>query len=470
MKAAFSKVNITPREYLGKALAGYTRKNQCLGKLDDIHTYGVLFEANSPSKKKNYVLLISVDTLKIPSSIANYIKNKLLNKFPTLNKAKILIHATHTHSSLDLTGEFYWPGGYFNVIKGIMFGMNRNDKYIIWFTSQIVKMVNNLFKNLETCKIAWIKKEFNPKIVINRRNPKRNIPLGLGIIAFRDFKTDQIIGCIINYACHPTTLSFKNYKLSADYPGRIVSRIDELTNGKIHAIYFNGPSGDLNPITTCGTDFDKLLLEKNLIYEQLGTYKDTKRIGYIIAEEVLRLISNFTEEDFFDDIKIQNFSKKFWIPMKDHKYFSKKWFTNKLIYMIKKHFILRIAKPKILRANFPIFILKGKNLKLKCKSLVQYIEIQATSKYKSKNFSLITIPGELFVSIGSNLLKNSPTGDATFIFQNTQDWIAYLFPLEEYTKEGGYEAIPSFSPLCGYYVEHEVLSLLTQVKSKSFFD
>jgi len=52
----------------------------------------------------------------------------------------------------------------------------------------------------------------------------------------------------------------------------------------------------------------------------------------------------------------------------------------------------------------------------------------------------------------------------TFIFQNAQDWIAYLFPLEVYTQEGGYEPVPSFSPLCGYYVEKKVIKLMKEIK------
>jgi len=47
MKVAFSKLNITPKEYVSKPLAGYTRKNPCLGKLDDIYVHSVLIESNS---------------------------------------------------------------------------------------------------------------------------------------------------------------------------------------------------------------------------------------------------------------------------------------------------------------------------------------------------------------------------------------------------------------------------------------
>ena len=78
MKVAFSRINITPKDYVGKPLAGYGRKDPCLGKLDDIHAYGNLITLNG---KEGSTLLISVDILKLPLSIVEYIKRKLILKF-----------------------------------------------------------------------------------------------------------------------------------------------------------------------------------------------------------------------------------------------------------------------------------------------------------------------------------------------------------------------------------------------------
>ncbi|MFX1495298.1 MAG: neutral/alkaline non-lysosomal ceramidase N-terminal domain-containing protein [Promethearchaeota archaeon] len=463
MKVAFSKVNITPKEVIGKSMAGYTRKDHCRGKLDDLNAYGVLIETNSLNKE--YLLLISIDTLKIPLSIGNYFKKKITTAFTLLNWHNIIIHATHTHSSLDLTGEFYWPGGFFNVIKGIMFGMNRNDKLIIGLSNKIVNMVKNLFNNLEPCKISLKSKKFNSNIVINRRHPERKTQPNLTILVFKNLQTNQLNGILINYSCHPTTLSFKNNKLSADYPGRIIYRINELSNQKISTIYFNGPSGDLNPITTCGVDFEKLSQDKSLIYDQLGNYNDTKRIGNSIANEALKLAKSIPASDFFNDIEFQVFKREFLVPMKDYKYFTKIWFVNKLYFSIKKYFILKFGKVNIQNANFPIFLLKRRKLKLFCESLIQFIKLKALSDLRSIEFGIMTIPGELFEDIGKHFIRASPTKENTFIFQNSQDWIGYLFPIKEYIQEGGYEPVASFSPLCGYYIIKEMKNLLNTIRN-----
>ena len=52
MYVAFDKISITPKDYIGKPMAGYARKEPCLGKLDDIHAYGVLISQNNKNLKQ----------------------------------------------------------------------------------------------------------------------------------------------------------------------------------------------------------------------------------------------------------------------------------------------------------------------------------------------------------------------------------------------------------------------------------
>ena len=459
MNVAFSKIKITPKDYIGKPMAGYARKDPCLGKLDDIHAYGVLI---TQENKNINLLLISVDILKLPLSIVEYIKKKLISKFKPLKSDTIIIHATHTHSSFDLTGEFYYPGGTLAFIKGVMFADNKNDEFIVWITDRIVRMVAKLFKDLEPCKIAWKKEKFNPDIVLNRRWPTRKVLPDLGIMSFKKLEDNNLIGFIINYACHPTTLSFQNNKLSADFPGRIISKIDELTNFKIKSIYFNGPSGDLNPITTSGTNLEKINKDKTLSYDQRGTYEHTKKIGYTIGEEALKVANSIPEEDYFSNMDIDVYTRKFLIPQIDAKYYSKVWFSNKIKWLIKKYFLFKLAKFDKKYVNFPFFTIERKHLNNYGKTIVQFIKLTASN---GKTYGLITIPGELFEEIGRNIIQEAPTlEENTLIFQNSQDWIGYLFPLEMYINEGGYEPFICFSPLCGAYLEIGTKKFLNELK------
>jgi hypothetical protein len=459
MHVAFDKISITPKDYVGKPLAGYARKDPCLGKLDDIQAHGVLITQDN---KNTNLLLISVDILKLPLSIVEYIKNKLISKFDLLNSDAIIIHATHTHSSFDLTGEFYYPGGTLAFIKGVIFADNKSDYFIVWIADRIVRMVGKLFEDLELCKIAWKKEKFNPDIVLNRRWPTRKVLPDLGIISFKKLENSKLIGFIINYACHPTTLSFQNNKLSAEFPGMVISKIDELTSNKIKSIYFNGPSGDLNPITTSGTNLEKINKDKTLTYDQRGTYEHTKKIGYTIGEEALKLANSIPEENYSTNIDIDVYTRRFLIPQKDAKYYSKVWFSNKVKWLLKKYFLFKLAKFDEKYVNFPFFTIERKHFKNYGKTLVQFIKLKANN---GNTYGIITIPGELFEEIGRNIIQEAPTlEENTLIFQNSQDWIGYLFPLEMYIREGGYEPFMCFSPLGGSYIEIGTKKFLNEIK------
>ncbi len=468
MRVSFSKIIITPKDFFGRPIAGYARKNPCMGKLDDIYAYGVLIEGKSEERGKNKLLLISLDLLKSPIALCNYIKIKIKKNHPSLETDQILIHCTHTHSAPDLTGEYHWPGGLLNVVKGIMFGRNRSDDYIVWFVNQIVKMVEDLISNLKPCKMAWLKKKFNPDIVINRKHPTRQSIPELGVISFINADDNGLIGFIVNYSCHPTTLSFQNNKLSADYPGKIIEKVSQLTNCNVGVVFFNGAAGDINPITTCGTNYQKLELDKSLIYDQLGTYNHTKKIGFGIADEALNLTKSIAKTDYYNDLEFQFYLNSFWIPMKDFKYFSKTWFRNKLIYSLKKYLLLKVTKITLEKANFPSFTIKRKNFKLCAKTVIQFIKFNFEYESNSKSIGIMTVPGELFEDYGNFLLKESPTGrENSFIFQNSNDWISYLFPAKDYIEEGGYEPLASFSPICGYFTEKKMLKLFKEIKSQN---
>lgn len=473
MKVAFGRIIVTPKDVVGKAMAGYSRPHPCRGVLDDVFAYGVLMEDVILGNVKKRLLLISLDFLKVPLLISDYIREKIQEEFISLGPGQILIHATHTHSAPDLTGEFYWPGSALNVIKGIMFGANKNDRYIVWMTYEIVKMVKQLFKDLKPCKIAWTKSKIESEIiVVNRRHILKKIKPDLGVITFRGLDDNHLMGIIVNFACHPTSLSFANDKQSADYPGKVVHRIHELTKNKVKAVFFNGAAGDLNPVTTMLDYGDRDYLNKvgTPIYQQFGTYKHTKKIGYLIGEEALKLAESIPDSEYYDNMEFQSYLRTFWIPMDDFKYYSKQMVVNKIIHLVKKYLLFPVAMFPEEEPNFPGLAVKQKSIrKINIYTQVQYIEIKAYSGSKSKKFSIFTTPGELFEEIGEKLLKNSPTGPSdSFLFQCSNDWIAYLFPLNEY-KQGGYERLPSFAPICGEFVEKELLTLFEELKAGVVF-
>ncbi|NVM28780.1 MAG: hypothetical protein HWN65_08050 [Candidatus Helarchaeota archaeon] len=463
MKIAFGKALITPDNYVGMPLAGYTRKDVCRGKLDDIFVHGVLIEEGYLGNLVKRILLISTDLLKLSMLFNNYVKERIFEKY-RISPGQILIHATHTHAAPDLTGEFTYPGGVLNTVRGILFGKPA-DKYFIEIAGKIEKLVGELIENLVPCKMAWAKEKIEEDLIINRRHPTRRSKFDLGVISFKGLENGKLLGMIVNYAAHGTTLSNENLKLSADYIGRMVHRIEELTNNETKAVYFNGPSGDINPITTCGSDFDEMEKDYSHIYEQKGTYEDTIRLGYFLGERSIKLANSIKDSQYVNTLNVKVYQKIFSIPMKDiNASFNFQFLLNKLLYWVKRYFLLPIllAKPK---PNFPSISLKKKRNKINIYTMIQIFEINT----KKGTFYITGVPGELFEDIGKKILDVTPTGkENQFIFQNTNDWVGYLFPLKEYTR-GGYEILPTFSPLGGEYIQKEALKFYEEIKNNANF-
>ncbi len=481
MQVAFGKVEITPPgiKERGEAarvpMAGYSRPHFAKGVLDPIMVHAVLIEDVVLGNIKKRFLFLSIDTLKIPLKVADYIKEKV-QKYHGINPNQIIVHATHTHSSPDLTGEYHWPGGVTATIRGIMFGLNLNDKYIISITRRIIEMVGRMVKEMIPCKVAFVKTIVPEEIVINRRHPTRRSKSPLGIIAFKHTRSGDLLGMVVNFTSHATTLSKKNDKLSADYPGRLVDHVAELTDGKVKAIFLGGASGDINPITTCGTDFEHLSI--NTILEQKGTAEHMTRIGNFVAERSLEVARSIRDDQYFNKIEFKSWVRTIWVPLKDFTHYhnvsplkaTSVKLQNRAVYGVKRYFLIRlllvVAGGEDNKPNFPGLAIKHRGKKMNCYSKIQYLRFTLSSKDRTdkQEFSIIGVPGEPFEDIGNYLISRSHTApERTLVVQNANDWFAYLFDLNEYTDMGGLEPFEGTTPVAGYYVKKEFTRFLEDI-------
>jgi hypothetical protein len=472
MRAAFGKICLTPADYLGRTLAGYTPIQVCTGKYDDIFARGVLIDNPILGNIHKYFLILSLDYLQLPLLFTEYVKEQIQDRYQ-IHPSQILIHATHTHKSLDMGGLFIRPGGYEKVIWGIMFGAyHGDDKYKVWVAAQIVKLVGKLLASLRPAQLAWTKQEVPKRVVLNRRAPSKKPYSKMGVWAFRDLKTKEIFGMIVSFGMHPTTLSHAVTKLSADYPGKIAETITELSNGSIETVYITAPAGDLNPITTCGYNFAELEKDKDPIYLQKGDIRHTTIIGRYLGKFAYAVGTAIPETEYFDSLDIRSNTKTFWIPMKNFtKYHSPAKFSNSAVHWIKKNIIFPVALMlgDRLEPNFPGYAVKHRGRDLpNVYTQEQYVRIKATrtepnGTLKERNLAIVGVPGELFEGIANKIYQRTPTGETdTFIFQNANDWVAYLFTLKDYV-EGGYEPFASYAAICGTYIQFIFYRFLTEL-------
>jgi hypothetical protein len=57
--------------------------------------------------------------------------------------------------------------------------------------------------------------------------------------------TGELLGTLVNYACHPTTLAWENTLISPDYPGAMREVVEGVTG--VPCLFLQGASGDLGP-------------------------------------------------------------------------------------------------------------------------------------------------------------------------------------------------------------------------------
>ncbi len=469
MNVAFGKIKITPKNYVGIPLAGYTPIPKCTGILDDIYAHGILIEDEDLGNVKRRVLLISLDLLKLALSFTNYVKEQIQKVHP-IPPGQVLIHATHTHKGPDVTGEFDQPGGGARIVFNIICGHNTRDPYLVWVARQIVTLVGELLQNLVPCKMAWARE---PPAHSNLASNRRGAPLpppDVGVIAFRALTENNLLGFLMHFAAHGITVGRHVSKISADWMGFAVKRVAELTHGEVQAAYFNGPSGDVSPgvphwLVPPPTKPFATRQERKAYYRHIFGYKRTEGIGNAVGEQALHLAQSIPVEQFLPKMTLRVYTKTIWIPVKDFKYWSKHWFENSPLQFLKRYLLIPIAVSHE-KPNFPGFALKHTWRMMSGYTLLQWIRITASSTDNkiSRELGIITAPGELFEEIGLRLRAKCPTGiKDTFLIQNANDWVSYLFPKHTYIESGGYEPYASLSPVCGHYYEREMRKLFREV-------
>ncbi len=469
MRVAFGRITVTPDDLTGVSLAGYYRKHRAQGVLDTLYARGILIEDTVLGNVKKRVLLVSIDTMKVPLKFTDYIKEKIFNahKIPP---GAVLIHPIHTHAGIDLTGEYHWPGGLGNTVRSIMFGMGYNDRMLVWMARQIVKMVGEMLEHLEPARIAWGKTVIADHVIVNRRHWKKPYHADIGVICFKNADTGNMIGVIVNYGAHPTILSNNNLKLSAEWPGRLVARLEQL--GCFKAVFFNDAAGDVSP------SFREFKMILKRLHATRGRFRIALEIrvramegyGSKIADHALALVQSISDEEYFDRVESWCYTRAVWFPIEDFKgkYNPLVKIQNRFWHLSKKYFllplVLAIAHDK--EPNFPGLAIKHRGLiDVQCYTKLQYFRFLAhnSNTGATRAFNILGIPGEPLRHFGRSLQRKTKEGfENSFLFQMSNDWMAYLLDYSEYTYGGG-EPMESLDPVAGKFLKLHFFQLLADI-------
>jgi hypothetical protein len=462
MKIGFSKTIITPHSPIGIQLGGYAPRKLCTGVHDNLYARAVYIEGKTEAIETHCLLMVC-DLLSIDGTLYDLVVKKLSKSLP-LKIENIMISATHTHHGPDYRGLFK-PGGKLALLKGFLFP-EPEIKGLIKLGKKLIKVALKAYERRKRAKIGAVQTTIpqRNRIIINRRDPykydKAKYPLTVIKAISNESKTQgELLGVILNYACHGTVLPRENTLITADYVGYLIRSMEEkLNREKAEIVYFNGPCGEINPLSE---DLKEKMSEKGKegltdedIYQQLGTWTDAKSIGEIIASEALHVLDNINCVAT-DEVRV--LQKKMYIPIRDYKYGNDfQSALNRLIFKIKLNLFSWLLRLGILNTNI-FFNLDKLQIKSHIQSIIQVIKIG--------EIVIGTAPGEYFLELGNEVreyAQNLYPTSIPFIIELANDSIGYLYTVDAY-REGGYESSFSITPLGGGYITFKLKRLINSI-------
>lgn len=418
--AGISKVNITPP--LGTSIMGYYIDRYSEGVLDEIEAVAVAFQ-----KGDNTVLLIAVDNCELTKEKLNPVRQRIQDE-TGINKDKILIHSTHTHTG---------PG------PSLTFGENEGLKsYYEDLSNKLVEVAKSALSDLKPAKlglgigeaknVAFVRR-FRMKdgsVMTNPgvNNPDIVSPIGdvderVNVLRIDRENADTIV--VVNFGNHPDTVG--GSKISGDWPTFVRKFVEKAIDGT-KCIFVNGAQGDVNHVNVHpkGGDFNDLFMDFDGCSRGYG---HARHIGRVVAGAVMQVYDkvNYVKVDGVDgkilDIRIP----------------SNKATADELA-LAKKYHELHISGKD---NEIPYEGMMLTTVVAEAKRMVDleygpdYYDLFLTA-LKIGDVTLIGFPGEPFTGIGRAVKALKDEGLVLPVCC-ANDNAAY-FPTNEAYDEGGYEA------------------------------
>ncbi|MCM8817603.1 MAG: hypothetical protein NC913_08885, partial [Candidatus Omnitrophica bacterium] len=353
------------------------------------------------------VVIITSDLLYFPKSLVNNLKTEISKRFQ-MKFSDIFITASHTH-----TGPF--------LDERLCFGEKPLPDYTSILEKEIIGGVISSINDEEDVTIGYAAKDNVDIGIINRRkktekgiemlpNPEGKVDKNLCVLSFEKVKGNPKV-ILLNYSCHPTTLSTSIYEISADYPGVVQREIENYYSGSI-CMFTNGCCGDVRPGIIENGRFTG------------GNFNDIERMGKILFGNVVELVE---KTNLLNDFGILSFSENFHFPLNPEFIPENEKRLKDIIKIYEEKFGYHVPDEW---KNF-----MNKELKEK-KEIPDYVEGEIQI-IKIGDVFLVGIPGEAMVEIGLRIRKHSKN-KKLFICGYANGSIGYI-PTRQAVIEGGYE-------------------------------
>jgi hypothetical protein len=174
-------------------------------------------------------VFIGLDTLVVTSGFTASVREAL--RHDGVDGDNVLIGASHTHGGPDVFG--FWEGDPLSTPERAT-------------AEAAIRAAREALAALEDADL-FCGEALVGDVSINRRD-ERSGPVDpvVSILGATSEATGQMLGLLVNFACHPVTLDYSNDQFTADYVWALRDTVKAIHPGAA-TVFLNGAAGNINP-------------------------------------------------------------------------------------------------------------------------------------------------------------------------------------------------------------------------------
>jgi hypothetical protein len=404
-------------------MGGYVaREGLSEGVHDDLWARAVVLES---ARVKAGLLL--VDLVAAPRSLVEEVRREAAPRLD-VSPENLVVAATHTHSG-PAVGAF---------------PPDPDPRYLSWLAETLADALSKADGDLSPARVGWAE-AIADGVAANRRDPDIAADPRVRCIAVWGEDGD-LRGLLLNHACHPTVLGPSNRRISADFPGAAMEVLRAGLGDGVWAAYAQGAAGDVSCRFT----------------RRGQTFEEVSRLGVIVGEAGLEGADR-AERTAGDPLLVA--SRTVSLPVRSFP--SRQETASKLEDARRR--LEEVARsgadPATLRLAESLA--EGYTAELLLGERRDALETEAeVTAIRLGDAVLVTIPGELFTSVGRAIRERSPM-QHTMVLGYAGGYIGYVPDRPAY-ESGGYEALVSWlEPTAADLLVDVAAGLLTELAGRS---
>ena len=430
LQAATARAVITPPVGITHGTWGAQTHTRAEGVDLDLWATALVL-ANAETK----VAIVDIDLSGYAPLIAT--TREVITRLTGIPGDHVRLSATHTHSAGRIEPAWFPDGA--EMIAAYTASLPDRIAGIVWEAQ----------RNLRPARVVGGKGQSH--VGVNRRlwyPEQKRIVLGRNwsgfadhemIIARIDDENERLIATIVNYACHPTIMAYRNALVTPDYPGALRRTVEEIVGGK--CLFLQGAAGNSHPkesFSNRAEDYHRvgqlLGLEASKVALELETRPKVERLLEVVesgAELGIYIDEPSAEPD--DTLRVVTASVS--LPLKELPSVEEVNADYE-----KKAADLAEARQRGDKKEISVKSGLARRAKMRLGCCQAYhgkkiatIEMQAI---RIGSLALVCIPGEPFAEIGVEVRRRSPF--AVTMFSGYSNGVFWYIPTKEDYQFGGY--------------------------------